>query len=800
MKLISLELHNFRKFSRAEIVFPEGITAIIGNNGAGKSTIIEAIGWVIYGSRASRTSQEDIKRNGADNADDCWVRLRFSIGEDEYEVLRIIRGSSTDAQVKVNGMVAATTSSSVTKFLEEKIGMDFDAFYTSIVARQKELNALSDKRPAERRRSMLKMLKIDALEDVIKMVRDDRRKKEEMLKFIESNIKDIDELMEEMKREEERKERIRGEMEEIKKMLNEKEKEFEKAKIKLEEEKKKAGEYSKLDAEKKAKNARLMEKKRQVERKIEDINRLKKKLSLYSVLKNEVKEYDMIKRRLSELEEIKDRYMERKNVEERIKLNEKEILLLNKEIEEYRKKGAELEKLMQEKAHVESKKEKIKGEIEEIKNTISEMMAERKQMVRNIEEIKIKMDDISSLGPDSNCPMCGRKLGEHYEKLMNDFKKQIGDFNEKIKIIDDKIRKSRESVNEREVILKTLDKKMKELDTAIRELIVISGKMQGMEKELKKRETEIDKLKRKIIEIGEISFDEEEYLKLKDKVKQLEEKRVTFLKLEKELERIPEIEEEIEEIKKDIRDIEEELTKISSFMEKIDFKEEEYKEAEKRYEQLREEMENLKRRMLKNRTDEEYIIKEISRINAEIEETEKNLKKMNEIREEITLLSMLAGDRDSGLLNNFKKYLIAKIGPALSTYASHFFSVFTNGKYNSIEIDDDYNIFIYDGGEKYPIDRFSGGEEDLANLSLRLAISELISRRADMNFEFIALDEIFGSQDYGRRMNVLNALNDLKKQFSQIFLITHIEEIKDSVEHIIKIYEDDEGISHVAID
>jgi len=107
---------------------------------------------------------------------------------------------------------------------------------------------------------------------------------------------------------------------------------------------------------------------------------------------------------------------------------------------------------------------------------------------------------------------------------------------------------------------------------------------------------------------------------------------------------------------------------------------------------------------------------------------------------------------------------------------------------------------IYDRGEKFELDRFSGGEKDVANLSLRLAISELIVQRSDVVFEFIALDEIFGSQDRERRKNILNALAELKKQFRQIILITHIDEIKEAMEHIIRVYEDDEGISHISIE
>ncbi|MEM2715720.1 MAG: SbcC/MukB-like Walker B domain-containing protein, partial [Candidatus Thermoplasmatota archaeon] len=145
-------------------------------------------------------------------------------------------------------------------------------------------------------------------------------------------------------------------------------------------------------------------------------------------------------------------------------------------------------------------------------------------------------------------------------------------------------------------------------------------------------------------------------------------------------------------------------------------------------------------------------------------------------------------------------YLISKIGPTLSVFASQFFSKFTQGKYKEIEIDENYNISIYDGGEKFDIDRFSGGEKDIANLSLRLAISQLISQRSDVSINLIALDEIFGSQDRERRRSILNALAELKDQFSQIILITHIDEIKEALENVIRIYENEDGSSRVEIE
>ena len=54
MKLVRLEMYNFRQYIDANIDFSSGVTGIVGPNGAGKTTILEAIGWALYGARAVR--------------------------------------------------------------------------------------------------------------------------------------------------------------------------------------------------------------------------------------------------------------------------------------------------------------------------------------------------------------------------------------------------------------------------------------------------------------------------------------------------------------------------------------------------------------------------------------------------------------------------------------------------------------------------------------------------------------------------------------------------------------------------
>ena len=80
-----------------------------------------------------------------------------------------------------------------------------------------------------------------------------------------------------------------------------------------------------------------------------------------------------------------------------------------------------------------------------------------------------------------------------------------------------------------------------------------------------------------------------------------------------------------------------------------------------------------------------------------------------------------------------------------------------------------------------------GGEEDLANLVLRLAISQMIAERAGQPFSLLILDEIFGSLDELRRASVLELLRRLNDRFEQVILITHIESVREMLDHVITV-------------
>jgi exonuclease SbcC len=127
--------------------------------------------------------------------------------------------------------------------------------------------------------------------------------------------------------------------------------------------------------------------------------------------------------------------------------------------------------------------------------------------------------------------------------------------------------------------------------------------------------------------------------------------------------------------------------------------------------------------------------------------------------------------------------------PELSELASAFLTELTDARYTELELDDKYRIVVLEEGVPKPV--ISGGEEDLANLVLRLAISQMIAERAGQAFSLLVLDEVFGSLDDTRRQNVVSLLRGLQDRFEQVILITHIEDVRDGLDQVMEVRQDE---------
>jgi exonuclease SbcC len=88
---------------------------------------------------------------------------------------------------------------------------------------------------------------------------------------------------------------------------------------------------------------------------------------------------------------------------------------------------------------------------------------------------------------------------------------------------------------------------------------------------------------------------------------------------------------------------------------------------------------------------------------------------------------------------------------------------------------------------------FSGGEAFRINFALRIALSRLLAQRSGAPLPILFIDEGFGSQDLAGQERLKEAIQLIKSDFRKIIVITHLEEIKDSFPTRIEVTKTDGG-------
>jgi len=701
MILKSIHLKNFRKFKDSYIEFPDGVTGVVGLNGVGKSTVFEAVAWTLYGPVAARTATDQIKREGAAPSDPCLVELDFIFNDDAYHVVREMSGKNLSASgsVTVNGKLAANGAEVLSKFIQKRLGMDWKSFYTSIFAKQKELNTLSSMNPSERRQLILRMLGINVIDDIISEIRSDIKDKKTVVGKLSDDLVDetgqdkITRYTQEIQNQQRKQKDLMEQLEEQKKQLH-----------------------------------MILEQRTKMKKDCET-----KKLS-----------YETLYKTVEQLEEKKSKFEKKQRLEKDIASLEKTLQERQMLLEKHNKKLTLFTDLEKELQVLESQQEKNSTLFQSIvkKQQHNETIFER--LRDDIKEITTKKHHIETMGPDAKCPTCERVLGQQHQKLLNAYTEDLAKKDQDAKRLTEEGKNLKLDFEKLTKERSALQKKNTYLHNQVVEREKLQSILRHSSSEIQREKQQIESKKEELKTVSSIEFDEKQFQHIRTQIN--------------------------------------EAYKI-------------YQESLSRLDAINENYQRITVELKKQEGKKDLIIHQIKTVEKTIEEQQRLYKKLQSERKEVQNLSML-----SEVMDSYRTYLISQIRPALSSHASELFDELTEGKYSQIELDEDYNLLVYDRGIPYTIERFSGGEEDLANLCIRLAISEIITERAGSVFQFIILDEIFGSQDYIRKQNIIKALNNYSSKFKQIFLITHVEDMKHFTENILAVQEDDNGISSVTME
>lgn len=795
MILNTLRLTNYKQYGHLELEFREGLVGIIGKNGAGKSTIFEAILYCLFG--RDEGNKNHIRSAFAEPKTTVELQLDFSIGEIGYRVKREFRGKAlaVGAEFYKNDDLVAKGVTAVNEELVKVLHMERDAFKRSVFSGQKELSEISDSTGEARKRMVRRMLGLDKLDEVQMRVNSDLRDlnsqivgqrqnqlSEEALEILKNTVADYEKALESNQ----------GALQFEQQKLQDIQEKYQIEKAKFDQEEARFKQHNALGNELTQVEERLagwITQQEILKKKEADLRQLQGKLAIERA---EFSGYETEKKTLDAMEREHSRHINRVARLNKIKETREQ---LDASILKTRSWAPQLAGKASVDADLALKQKTVLDLEVSIKAKIAEHAENEKRIggiQASIRERGQKLDNLRALGREGSCPTCLQPLLEGYELALAALEQEINALQanqlqalelEKKGILEAGriLREQQES--ERKLAEKLLQEQTK-LAEITRQYLAEEQQQKHLESRLTADETILG-------EIGEVNFDETAYQTLRAKLAAQEPRYRDFLSQENYVAReLPATLAALQTAGAGITEAENKISTLKAALSTLGYNEAAYNFARQAVADFNEAFQvqtGVFRTLEKTGLE---IRGELSKATEKIRANDRIQAQISDKLEEIELLRRLAE-----MLGLFKTEILEKVSPGISREASDLFSRITKGKYEGIRVDENFDFAIADGGLFYPIERFSGGEVDLANFCLRIAITKAIMDLSGtgQRLEFLAFDEIFGSQDEERRMEMMMALNYLQEQFRQIYIISHIDSLKDFFPHLLEVQSAAEG-------
>jgi len=197
VKFTRVSLQNFKCYEDADVRLDAGVTVIHGLNGSGKSSLLEACFFALYGASALDKTLDEIVTIGAEEAEiDLW----FTHAGGDYHVHRRVRNtgeraSTPDCTLETpSGSIDGVTD--VEAHVSDLLRMDAEAFVNCAYVRQGEVNKLINASPSTRQDMLDDLLQLGKLEDYRQRAGDARLGVEDVKSNVAGKLDQLDEQIE----------------------------------------------------------------------------------------------------------------------------------------------------------------------------------------------------------------------------------------------------------------------------------------------------------------------------------------------------------------------------------------------------------------------------------------------------------------------------------------------------------------------------------------------------------------------------------------------------------------------------
>lgn len=830
---IRLQIEGFLSYQSPTIINfePIHLACISGSNGAGKSSILDAITWVLFG--IGRSRNDDVINQNSKSAKVIFV---FNYEAQTYQILRtkerekplILELNIFDDREDRWKVFTEHSSSETQKRIISILRLDYDTFVNASFFLQGKADMFTILKPFERKEILANILGLEIWETY-------RINTREKYKSLELEQKRIGGILEEIEKEVAQEEDIKTELNHLLREIESKNETKNHLTLLLEQAKQVHQARQNLIQQIQANDHEIKKLSQKLEFKLQSAKEIGDQISQFqSILEDETKikvdfkNWKELRNQLEKLEERKDSfyYLDKQKQILQNKINkihdEIENHLQNLEKESIIIEQTKLNSIKM-KQNLETAKEEISNlekdllilptlvsEFENSQISLIQIKEELKQLNTKNDELREHLKAFQKAGP--NCPFCEQPLTEihksEYEFQLKteglERKNRINQLEIETKNILSRINQLNIEISEKnrqdkkrqavELEKSKLEIQIINFDKIIDEWVTNKAPEQIKYRKLldigdyaKSENNELDQILKKIINLG---YDEQLHIKQKeneislryneDKMRELEKAKSAILPLTKQK---YDLELEINELK------------------------EEYKEKQSHVLQLNETLHKEFNEIFdteKLQKQEEQIQIEINQMNSRIGGERQKLDNITK-KKEIKLIKQKEKNTNSQLIARYKKLedafskngipalLIEQALPQIEDHANALLDRLTNGEMTirfetQIEYKDKkrqdkketLDIKINDlFGNSRSYEMFSGGEAFRINFAIRIALSQVLASRSGAKLQTLVIDEGFGSQDSEGRQRLIDVISRIKNDFAKILIITHLDELKD---------------------
>ena len=762
----SLVLTNFRRHASTELRFDEAgqVILIAGDNGAGKTTILEAITFALYGeSRHGRRNLDMLTRRGAE-LEGMQVEIVFTVDDDEYRVQRRRDGRAVTAVLSANGIPLVEGPNAVTEAIIRLLGMDSTGFRLAVIAQQKDLDGLSSLRPAERSVAVRRLLRLDALTAAASDAQSEFRRRRDLVRETRPII-DVVSLEQAVQAESEARAVAETERARAAACVSLISAELERD--------------AAIDAAWQAANALAAS--------VRD--RLAREQSALASAETErialivpdapapTQDVDLLTSRLADTQ----RSLSEAELAER---NRSQRVSLTGELDRVQTRRGDLVAPDAD-HHLNAAVTAAESRLATALTTAS-AAADAYDLAVNdaaaararLAETRHTLEAAGDVG--AVCESCGQSVSEQHRLT------HIATLDELVEQLEDQAVRADACVDQarhrRDACTAEVDSSRQHLNaagSACTEATRVRAEIADLDRRERTYRDQLDRIPAVDVDVDAARTDLAAARRDLDnalEAQRLHQIRATALSRQETLDR------QIESARQRVDDAAGELAGVA-----IDA------DLATRWElraARRSELEEEHRL-------ERHFALEVVATQARLDAAEAALVRHREAVARVAEheRAALVATNASTLLAETADQLSTRARPLLESAMSDLLTRMSAGRFTAVRLDDDYEVAVEDDGAFRPMSELSGGETDLVALAMRLALSQVVAERTGSGPGFLILDECFASQDAGRRTLVMSALRSLRGTYGQIFLISHVENIEDVADCVVRVDLDDDLVA-----